>query len=142
VLKDLMFAKKILVEKSANLVVVRKERILYVGFSKGLNDLAKIVLKNPCMLEDSSIADRVVGKAAVIIYSINRAKSVYAQLLSKYGLEELKNGGIETYYDELVAYIEAPGGGICPFERLVLYLDDREEAYRALLERFKEVFVW
>ena len=137
---DLAFARKIMLERGASLVVVRDGDVLFIGRSGGLKDLAKIALGEPSLLEGSSIADKVVGKAAALIFSMNRAKAVYASLISSYGLEELQKSRIRVSYERLVPYIEAPGGGICPFEKLVLGFGDPREAYRRLLEKFEEVF--
>jgi len=87
---DLVLAKKIMLEGDASLVVVRDGDVLFIGRSGGLKDLAKIALEEPSLLEGSSIADKVVGKAAALIFSMNRAKAVYASLISSYGLEELQ----------------------------------------------------
>lgn len=138
-LDDLMIARRTLVERDANLVIARRGMILFTGWSRGLRDLAKIALERPEILNGSSVADRIVGKAAAIIFSINSVEAVYALTLSKHALEELEKTGINFYYEKLVPYIEAPGGGICPFEKLVISITDNNEAYRRLLERFREL---
>lgn len=138
-LDDLVLAGRALSERGANLVIARDGRILFTGYSRGLRDLAKIALEDPGMLGGSAVADRVVGKAAAIICSINGVRAVYAITLSRHALEELEKAGVEFHYERLVPHIEAPGGGICPFEKLVMDLGDRGAAYRRLLERFREL---
>lgn len=137
--KDLDIAKKVLFEKNANLVVVRDGEILFLGRSNGLGDLAEIVLRNPGILKSSSIADRIVGKAAAVIYSVNRVKAAYACLLSKHGLEVLEKNGVEVHYERLAQHIEGRDGGICPFERLILEIGEERTAYRLLLEKLREI---
>ncbi len=138
-LDDLMLVRKALTESGANLIIARRGEILFMGWSKGLRDLANIALGNPDMLDGSSVADRIIGKAAAMIYSVNNVKAIYALTLSRHALEELKGSGIKIYYERLVPYIEAPGGEVCPFEKLVLEFSDRDEAYRRLLERFRKL---
>ena len=138
-LDDLTIARKVLAERSANIVVVRDGMILFTGWSKGLRDLAKITLESPRILYGSSIADRIVGKAAAIIFTVNGVKAVYALTLSKHALRELERSRIEFHYERLVSHIEGPSEGICPFEKLVMDIIDYNEAYRRLIERFREL---
>jgi hypothetical protein len=134
-----MLARRALVERGANIVIARRGMILFAGWSRGLKDLAKIALESRGMLNCSSVADRIVGKAAAIIFSANGVEAVYALTLSRHALEELERSGIKLYYERLVPHIEAPSGGICPFEKLVMNIADRDEAYRRLIERFREL---
>jgi len=138
-LDDLMIARRALAERGANIVVARGGMILLMGWSRGLRDLAKIALKSPEILNSSSVADRIVGKAAAIIFAVNGVEAVYAPILSRHALDVLKRSGIKFHYERLVPYIEAPGGEICPFERLIMDIADRDEAYRRLIERFREL---
>ncbi|MEM4718488.1 MAG: DUF1893 domain-containing protein [Nitrososphaerota archaeon] len=138
-LSDLMLARRTLAESGANMVIARGGEIIFMGWSKGLRDLAKIALTSPGLLEGSSVADKIVGKAVAVICSMNGVKAVYAQLMSSPALEELERSGIETHYERLAPYIETPSGEICPFEKLIMHLGNRDEAYRMLLERFRKL---
>jgi len=138
--RDLLIARNLLEEKSANLVVVRDGNALFIGYGKGLSDLAKIVLNSPSILENSSIADRVVGKAAAVIFAVNGVKAVYSPLMSIRGYEVLIRHGVKTSYQILIDYVKSPEGGICPFEQLILDIDELHEAYGVLIRRFREMF--
>ena len=137
---DLEIAKKILEKEKANLVVVREGKAAFIGYSKGLRDVAEIVLEKPNILRGASIADRVVGKAVATICVVRGVKAIYGGTMSISGLKVLREKRIEAHYDRLVEFIEAESGGICPFEELILDVEEVEEAYELLLERFRRVF--
>lgn len=137
---DLEIAKKVLEKEKANLTVVKQGRIVFVGYSEGLKDLAEIVLKKPHILKGSSIADRVVGKAVAVICAVMGVKAVYGCAMSISGLKVLREGGVEACYDKLVGFIEAGDGRVCPFEKLILEVEEAEEAYEVLLEKLRQVF--
>jgi len=139
-LDDLTLAKSILRDKSSELVVVRDGRILFIGRSRGLRDLAEIVLKDPRILRGSAIADQVVGKAAGVIFLANGVKAVHGCLMSVHGLEILEKGQVKISYDKVIDQVKSPSGDICPFEKLILNIDDVDEAYNRLLTRIREVF--
>lgn len=138
-LDDLMIARRALAEGGVNIVVARGGMILFTGWSRGLRDLAKIALESPEILNGSSVADRIVGKAAAIIFAVNGVEAVYAPTLSRHALDVLERSGIKFHYERLVSHIEAPGGEICPFERLIRDIADPDEAYRRLIKRFREL---
>ncbi len=129
-----VLVKKLLKDKKASLIVVKEGNILYVGYNHGLRDLAFLIRSSPRMLNRAYIADKVVGKAAAIILTYHKVSYVYALVLSKYGLKVLAQEGIPYEYEELVSSIRNPKGDLCPFERLVLDIDDLEEAYNILIK--------
>lgn len=137
---DLEIAKKILEDEKANLVVVRRGKAAFIGYSTGLRDVAEIILEKPYILEGASVADRVVGKVVATICTVRGVRAVYGCVMSVSGLEVLEKNRVEAHYSRLVEFIEAKSGGICPFEKLVLDVDEVEEAYELLLKRFKQVF--
>jgi len=139
-LRDLIIARKMLEEKSANLVVVRNGEILFAGYNEGLKDLAWLALNSPHILESASVADRVVGKAAAVIFAMNRVEAVYGFLMSIQGYQVLRENDVKAFYQKLVEYIKTPKGEICPFERLALDARGLREAYGGLIKRFREVF--
>ena len=58
-------------------MVARGSMILFTGWSRGLRDLAKIALESPGILDGSSVADRIVGKAAAVISAVNGVETAY-----------------------------------------------------------------
>lgn len=67
-----------------------------------------------------SAADKVVGKAAAILFVQGGIAEVYADVISESGLELLRSHGIPVGYGKLVDKImNRDGTDICPMEKLV-----------------------
>jgi len=91
-------------------------------------------------LEGFSVADKIVGKAAAMLFYKAGVVEVFAQLLSKSGEEYLKSKGIKYSYDKFTdVIINRTGDDICPMEKTVKDINDENEAYLALLETRKKL---
>jgi hypothetical protein len=86
-------------------------------------------------------ADRIVGKAAVLLNVYLGAGEVHAMLISAGAKELLSDRGIPFVFREETDAIKMRDGVIfCPFERMVQDVSDPEEAYvkiRAGLAKFR-----
>lgn len=70
-------------------------------------------------------ADKVVGKAAALLYRLMGVSEVYAQVISEPAIVVLESGGIGVYYDQKVPAIRnRTGTGFCPMESAVWNVDD------------------
>lgn len=70
-------------------------------------------------------ADKVVGKAAAMIYCLLQVSALHAGVLSRPALQVLQRHGIRVTWDTLVDAIRnRTGTGFCPMESAVLGLDD------------------
>lgn len=138
---DLHLARALLMEKGATIVVVKNGRVLYIGYDHGLRDLYMIVRNKEVSLPGSSVADKVIGKAAAVILLSHAVKGVYATILSKSALELLKRRILKLEYEKLVPAIRGRNEDLCPFEKLVLKIDDVKEAYRVLMRALKRTFI-
>jgi len=66
------------------------------------------------------VADKIVGKAAAMLFVLLGIKTVHAKILSCGGKEILQKYGIEYTYDELTEMIiNRKGDGMCPMENAV-----------------------
>lgn len=92
-------------------------------------------------LGDLVTADRIVGKAAVLLNVYLGAGEVHAMLISAGAKELLSDRGIPFVFREETDAIKMRDGVIfCPFERMVQDVSDPEEAYvkiRAGLAEFR-----
>jgi len=87
----------------------------------------------PRALADSTVVDRIVGRAAALLISYFKAKEVYTRLLSRRAIEILENHGIAYAAERVVNVIRNKDDtDICPFEKMVLRIDNPEEGYRKL----------
>ena len=91
-------------------------------------------------LGDLVTADRIVGKAAVLLNVYLGAGEVHAMLISTGAKELLSDRGIPFVFREETDAIKLRDGVIfCPFERLVQDISDPDVAYvkiRAKLAEF------
>ena len=132
-MRDLGTAKEILKKRDLSLVIVKEDEILFESRSSGIKGLLQAIDKFEEGLDGSSVADRVVGRAAALLLAYSRVKEVYAATLSDGGLEVLKENSVRVEHDNLVPKIlDRKGENICPFEKFSLTITSVEEAYRQL----------
>ena len=89
---------------------------------------------------DITAADKIVGKAAAMLYVLMGAKAVYAEVMSRSAKALLEQYGIEAAYDVLVEnIINRRGDGLCPMEEAVRELDDPQQAKAAILQKLEQL---
>ncbi len=87
-----------------------------------------------------SAADRIVGKAAALLYAYMGVKEVYADTLSESGLHVLRERNIRVGYGTLTPrIINRARTGLCPMEEAVLAVSDPAEAVIVLREQAKRL---
>ena len=78
-------------------------------------------------------ADKIVGKAAAMLYLLLGVSEVYAPVMSEAAQYTLAKNGVVPYCGQSVKKImNRLGTGNCPMEDAVENLEIPEEAYRAL----------
>ncbi len=127
--EDLEIAIKFLNELNASLVVVREGEVKFVGFGKGVKELVDVMT----ILSNSSVADKVVGKAAAVILVRNGARAVYGKVMTKAAYNLLTKHDIFVKYSKLIDKIEN-----CPFEERVKDINDVKKAWREIMNLYKE----
>ena len=92
-------------------------------------------------LRGFSAADRIVGRAAALLFVLAGVREVYSAVMSKGGAEVLEAHGIAHSCTTLTErIINRTGTGICPMEQAVTGIDDPHAAYEAIaatLERLR-----
>ena len=84
-------------------------------------------------LQGYSVADKVVGKAAAMLYACMHVRQVYAPVMSAGAEYTLLRHGIAALYDKKTERIQnRRGDGLCPMESAVWDIDDPEQAYKIL----------
>ncbi len=72
-----------------------------------------------------SVADKIVGRAAAMLYCLMGVTSVSAPVMSRGGAQMLKTHGIEAYWQQCPEAIQnRKGDGICPMEQAVKEIQD------------------
>ena len=91
-------------------------------------------------LQGFDAADKIVGKAAAMLFVKAGIRAVYAAVLSRPGKEYLERHGIAVTYDTLTErIINRRGDGLCPMEETVLHIHAAEEGYAALVKKAEEL---
>ena len=124
-----MMLKDLLLQENCSIVASNG----YVSFASGIKPLIEKLNEDLYYFKDLEVADKVVGKAAAMLFVLSGVKKVYAHVLSKAGEKILIENNIEYEYGQLVEnIINRSGDDICPMEKTVKDIDDYNEAYIAL----------
>ena len=87
-----------------------------------------------------SAADKVVGKAAAMLYVLLGVNEIYASVISKPALAVLEKYGIYCEYGTLAEAIKnRTNTGFCPMETAVLNLENPAEAPAAIRKKLAEL---
>ena len=124
-------AAALLKEKNVRGVIVKNSEIILID-APGIAPLLALAIARPD-LKGAAAADKIVGRAAALLYVKIKASSLYAQVLSIGGREILRAAGIAFSYQTLTPHIEnREGTGVCPMEQAVAETADPDEACRLL----------
>ena len=133
---DLDIAAKKLNQKNLSLVVVKNGKVLFETESHGLNDLVEAINQLQNGMQGSSVADRIVGRAAALLFVYSGVSAVFAATISDGGIEILDNNNVFHEFEKRVHRIlNLKKTDVCPFEKLVAELSSPEEAYERLKAR-------
>jgi len=117
-----------------NLLIIKNKKRLYASKKDGMTPLLEAInLLGLPTLVGTTVIDKIVGKAAALLICYFKAKEVYTKLLSKSAIEVLEKHGIGYKSEIVVENIrKRDGTDICPFEKIVLEIEDPEEGYETL----------
>lgn len=86
---------------------------------RGVGDLYLLYTHERAFLQGSSLADKVVGRAAAALILLGEMKEVYADVISTPALQMLREHGIHTTFGHEVPFIQnRSGDGCCPLESM------------------------
>lgn len=126
--KDLLIGKTTCVLADGAGHVIRSER-------RGIAPMMLLFeqMESPKLPEGFCAADKIVGKAAAMLFVRAGLSGVYAEVLSKDGKDYLESHGIPVEYETLSdKIVNRKGDDICPMEKCVAPYSDPEEGYLAL----------
>ena len=111
-------AKALLKDNDTRLVIIDSDIIL-TSSERGVKALLDI-LESKSISKGAFAADKVVGKAAAMIYTLLGIKALYANVISAGAKEIIESNGIILECDNVVPYIvNRAGDGMCPMEEAV-----------------------
>lgn len=117
-----------------NLLIIKDNKRLYASKKGGMAPMLEAInLLGLQTLADTTVIDKIVGRAAALLISYFKAKDVYARLLSRSAIEVLEKHGIRYTSERVVENIRNKDDtDICPFEKMVLEIEDPKEGYEKL----------
>lgn len=136
-MNDLERAKEGL--KGHTLCLVREDEIL-VRDERGIAPMMALLAEGKSLIGFSA-ADRVVGKAAAMLFVKAKLRELFAETISRSAAEFLEENGLPFSYRTMTEYIvNRDGTGRCPMESAVLSCNDAEEGYLLLQQKLASAF--
>ena len=126
---EMTYACQMLSIGGYKLVVCAKDSV-HVSEDSGLDSLLSLVGEDTWI--GAAAADRVVGKAAAMLFALLRVKSLYAEVITETAKAVLEAQGIECVYGTLVERLIDADGKVCPSELAVENVVDPSDAPAAL----------
>lgn len=124
----------ILHKENCSLVVFNGEIRTYN--KRGIADLLNLLKSDSEFLQDSKIADKIIGKAAAALIILGRVNSVETDMISIYAEQLFERYNVMVNAKAVVPYIlNRQRTGMCPLEELCLKKDDVNEIL-SLIENF------
>ena len=119
--------------------VVCKDDVVYTTMQRGVAPLLNW-LDTGTNLTGFSAADRVVGRGAAFLYCLLGVKEVYARVMSRPATQVLRSYGIAADADTFVeGILNRAGNGPCPFEAVVMDIQDAGTALSAIRNKRKQM---
>ena len=125
-------------EKDLTLVLVLNEDI-YKSSEKGIKPLLQLLNSGKNYLNYSA-ADKIIGKAAAMLYKLLNINDIYGEVMSISAINFLEQNKINFKFKiKTKEIINRKGTGICPMEETVLNIENPTEAKKLLEDKLKEL---
>lgn len=135
---ELSEVKRLLREGDFTCVIVKGDNV-FTSKERGVKPLISL-LDADAELSGALAADKVVGKAAAMLYLLLNIKKLYASVISELALDTLTEAGIEVSYETFVPMIRnRTNTGFCPMEQATKDIDDPNEALNAIRKTIVEL---
>lgn len=122
----------------ASCVTVKSKRIATQSNSRGISYIIDLYEKGE--LKDAYVADKVVGKAAAMIFTLGGVAECYAENISDGAAQWFDSHSLPYEYRNRSAYIvNRKGDGMCPMEHTVMDIEDEHMALKALKEKISQM---
>jgi uncharacterized protein DUF1893 len=125
-------------ENEFSLILRDCEKVIFTSKKRGLRPLLECVVEWSGRVDNTSLADKVVGIAAArLIVRSKMISSVTAGVISRGALKYLSDHSIPAEWrEETDAILRGDGKGICPMEELCNRLPDDRDYFPALFQHF------
>ncbi len=133
-------AASLIREKKAECIIVKNCKIAAIERGRGVSPLLNLFEKNPLIMIDAVVVDKVIGRAAAFIVIKSKAVRVHAELISEDAVDLLKQHNIAVSWNKKVPRIlNRKLDGLCPLEESVLGISDPDKALTAIKKRIAEL---
>ena len=118
---DTIHAREVLLAGQYTCVLCKDAEIL-TDIRRGVKPLLDLLDRD---LAGFCAADKVVGKAAALLYQLFGISELYAGVISEPAIRVLRDAGISVFYEQKVPAIRnRTDTGFCPMETAVWDIDD------------------
>ena len=91
--------------------------------------------ENPAQLRGAAVADKIIGKAAALLFVYGGVHSIWAECMSDAAINFLRSTGIDfEYAARTEAILMRDGSDICPMERRAAEIHDPAAAFKLFNE--------
>lgn len=95
---------------------------------RGVADLYELLNREPDFLQGSSVADKVIGKAAAALMILGGVKEIYADVISEPALALLREAAVKVSFGQAVDHIiNRTQTGWCPLETICYQIKSAPE---------------
>lgn len=123
---------------TAACIAIRDAQI--IGMENGRGVAPALRLYDAGKLNDSTVVDKVIGRAAAMIMTAGGINGCHTITISKGALDWFLRNNIPVTYEQCVEYIvNRTGDGKCPMEQTVLGIEEDTKAVLAIREKLKEL---
>ena len=131
-------ARSILIEGGYTCVICNDDHVMTFT-ERGVKPLLSL-LDTKESFKGYSAADKFVGKASAMIYTLLDVDEVYAPVMTTGAIDVLSKSGIKVYHDEEVEIIiTRQGTGMCPMEDAVRHSSTAIDAVERIRIRLSEL---
>lgn len=128
-----------LLQEDAYTCVLCRGQTVYTSKKRGVAPLVEWITSG-VDLQGFSAADKVVGKAASLLFVLAGVKQVFAPVMTEAALAVFADSGIEANSQTITKQIiNRAGTGPCPMEQTVQTIDDPEEALEAIQQTMERL---
>lgn len=129
-------AKNMINEGKIECALVKDEKIIATENGGGVSPLLKLYKTKTNKMLDTTLVDKVIGRAAAMIAINGKVRNVYGETMSEDAVELLKTNHIPASYGRLVPKIlNKTQDGLCPLEKAIENINNPQEALK-ILEQF------
>lgn len=119
--------------------IVRGDQVVFESEKSGISPLIAVI-DGGVDARGCTAYDKIVGKAAALLYVLMGVEAVHAGVLGAAAKSVLENSGIAVTCDTLTErIINRKGDGLCPMELTVQNIDEPKDAFDAIKQKLIEL---